>query len=106
MSALFRRLWADDRAAVLSVELILIIGVLVFGMIPGLVALRNGANAALISTANLFVALSPTFSYSNTNNGTVVVIGFNGNNGPNGTILTAAQIAPIVGPNVVVPPAP
>lgn len=107
MPALLGRCWDDDRAAVLSVELILIIGVLVFGMIPGLVALRNGANAALISAANLFIALSPTFSFSNTNNGTVVVIGFNGNSGSNGPLLTASQLAPIVlPPDVIVPPAP
>src|SRR4051812_16687266 len=105
MSVLLRRCWGDDRAAVISVELILIIGILVFGMIPGLVALRNGANAAMVSAANLFIALSPTFSFSNTGNGSVAII--IGINGPTGSYLTASQVAPIVLPGqVVVPPAP
>jgi hypothetical protein len=104
MSALLRRCWGDDRAAVISVELILVIGVLVFGMIPGLVALRNGMNAALVSVANLFLALSPTFSFSNTANGVVIVIGATGTSA---SFLTASQLAPIVLPDtIIVPPAP
>ena len=103
MAALLRSCWDDDRAAVIAVELLLVIGILVFGMIPGLVALRNSANAALVSLANLFTALSPTFSFSNTATGPVIVIGIVGTSA---NFLTASQVAPIVLPDLVVPPSP
>lgn len=104
MNALLRRAWADDHGAVLSVEMILLLTILVFGMIPGVIALRNGVNAAMVSAANLFIALAPTFSYSNTGTGTVIVIGVSGTNGPT---LTASQLPPIVLPEtIMVPPAP
>ena len=35
--SMLRRLWSDDRGAVLSTELVLIIGIVIFGIIPGLV---------------------------------------------------------------------
>src|SRR5207244_3216190 len=46
MSNVLRRLWADDRGAVISTELVLVIAILIFGIIPGLVALRNSVIAA------------------------------------------------------------
>lgn len=105
MVALLRSVWDDDRAAVIAVELLLVLGILVFGLIPGLVALRNSANAALISVANLFTALSPTFSFSNLPlGGVAIVIGINGTSA---NFLTGSQVAPIVLPNtLVVPPSP
>ena len=104
MAALLRSCWDDDRAAVIAVELLLVIGILVFGLIPGLIAMRNSANAALVSVANLFLALSPTFSFSNLPGGGVaIVIGINATSA---NFLTASQVPPIVLLGLVVPPAP
>lgn len=52
MSKLFARFWQDDEGAVISVELILVLSILIFGIIPGLVALRNGIVAAFVQIAN------------------------------------------------------
>jgi Flp pilus assembly pilin Flp len=52
MSKLFARFWQDDEGAIISVELILILAILIFGIIPGLVALRNGVVAAFVNLAN------------------------------------------------------
>jgi len=52
MSKLFDRFWNDDEGAIISVELILVLGVLIFGIVPGLVALRNSIIAALTNIGN------------------------------------------------------
>ena len=52
MSKLFDRFWKDDEGAIISVELILVLGVLIFGIVPGLVALRNSVIAALTNIGN------------------------------------------------------
>lgn len=112
MSNLFRRLWADDQGAVISTELVLVIGILIFGIIPGLVALRNSVIAALGTVGNTLLALVPSFTYS----------GFEIGGRPGGRIvaiqgyqvdstsynrLTAEQIAPIqLGTGFVIPPSP
>ncbi len=64
MTTLFRRLWDDDRGAVISSELILVLGILVLGLIPGLVALRNSVNAALTTIGNILGRITPSFTYS------------------------------------------
>src|SRR5438093_4396555 len=113
MSNLLRRLWTDDRGAIISVEMILIIGILIFGIIPGLVALRNSINAALGTIGNILVTIVPSFTFSgfaigsSTGGRTIAVI--QGYSSPvnSDTYLTASQITPIVLPsNVLIPPAP
>ena len=115
MSSLLRKLWADDDGAVISVEFILVVSILVFGIIPGLVALRNSVNAALTTTGNLLVALVPSFTFSGW-----LVGASGGDPGMNvaqvngfqrdfsaTTYLTADQTAPVALPTIiVVPPAP
>ena len=64
MTTLFRRLWDDDRGAVISSELVLVLGILVFGLIPGLVALRNSVIAALATMGNFLGRITPSFTYS------------------------------------------
>lgn len=108
-----RRLWADDRGAVISTELVLIIGILIFGIIPGLVALRNSVIAALGTIGNVITTVVPSFTFS----------GFAiGRAGGGGTIaevqgfqldttttnaLTGAQLVPVaLGTVSVIPPAP
>jgi Flp pilus assembly pilin Flp len=58
------RLWDDDQGAVVSTELVLVLGVLIFGIIPGLVALRNSVIAALTTIGNFLTRLTPTITYS------------------------------------------
>src|SRR5437868_13488031 len=110
MKRLMTRLWEDDSAAVVSVELILIITILLFGLIPGLVALRNSGIAVLTSLGNLAGALIPSFTFSGfqivTGSGSnQTVIGqFNGISfSPHYADLTATEVAPVQVNDVVVP---
>src|SRR5438105_4168242 len=57
MRSLFSKLWADDKGAVVAPELILIVGILVIGLIPGLVALRNAEDASLADIGNELLAI-------------------------------------------------
>jgi hypothetical protein len=82
-------------------------GVLVFGLIPGLVALRNSGIAALTSLANIVAVIFPRVTFSevspgNPSSGYVVVV----NPNTNAIQYTAAQVAPTVVTVVVVAPAP
>ena len=113
MSNVFSRLWNDDQGVVISVELILVIGILIFGIIPGLVALRNSVIAALTTIGNVIGTIVPSFTFSGflvggQNNGPIIaaVQGYQAN--PSTTnFLTARQLVPIaLAPIIVVPPAP
>lgn len=57
MRQLMTRLWQDDEGAVISVELILVLAILVFGIIPGLVALRNSIVAELTKIGNAITSI-------------------------------------------------
>jgi hypothetical protein len=57
-------LWADDGGAVISSELVLVLAIVVLGLIPGLVALRNTDNAALATIGNQLLALQAGFSFA------------------------------------------
>lgn len=110
MGMLVRHLWDDDRGAVISVELVLIVAILIFGLIPGLVAFRNSANAALASMSNLISVIIPSFSFSSlTINGSpaTVAVVLPGSLG-NGNLVEGTQVAPNSVPfdAVVVSPAP
>jgi len=96
----FRRFWSDDRGAVITVELVLVLAILVFGIIPGLVALRNSANAALGSLANAAATLFPVFSFSSVNVGgtpTTVAVVLPGSFTDN--LVTSTQVPPITIPD-------
>ena len=64
MTKLLGRLWDDDAGAVISTELILVLGILIFGLIPGLVALRNSVIASLTTIGNFLDRITPSFTYS------------------------------------------
>ena len=64
MTRLLRQLWADDAGAVLSSELVLLTGVVTFGLVPGLVAMRNGAVASMGTMGNNLNAVLPAYTYS------------------------------------------
>jgi Flp pilus assembly pilin Flp len=80
VTTLLAQLWDDDNGAVISSELILVLGVLVLGLIPGLVALRNSVNAALTTIGNFLNRITPSFTFSG-----YAVVG-------EGTINTIAQV--------------
>jgi ribose/xylose/arabinose/galactoside ABC-type transport system permease subunit len=115
MRDLLHLLWHDDDGAVVSVEILLIVSILIFGLIPGFVALRNSMNAAMTSLGNLIVTLIPSFTFSG-----FAITGTDGMGNPitifqvdgfqftpNVSTLSADQVAPIViPPEVIVPPAP
>lgn len=113
MSNLFRRLWADDRGAVISTELVLVIGILIFGIIPGLVALRNSVIAALGTIGNTLTSIVPSFTYSGfaigrqSGGGTIAQVQGYQLDPTTTNLLTASQLPPInLGTIAVIPPAP
>ncbi len=64
MRSLFSKLWADDKGVVLSAELALLLAIVVIGIIPGLVALRNAANSKLGTLANGILAVNDSYQYA------------------------------------------
>ncbi len=115
MRDLLTQFWNDDSGAVVSVEILLIVSILMFGLIPGLVAMRNSLNAALTSLGNLVMTLIPSFTFSgfaitgtDGNGNTVTVLQIGGVQfTPNINYLTVDQTAPdTIPPEVIVPPAP
>lgn len=113
MSNVFSRLWDDDQGAIISVELILVIGILIFGIIPGLVALRNSVIAALTTIGNVVGTIVPSFTFSGFliggQGGGPIIAAVQGYQADpaTGNHLTASQLVPILlPPTIVVPPAP
>jgi Flp pilus assembly pilin Flp len=51
MRSIVRRLWCDDSGAMLATEWVFMATILVIGVIPGIVAVRNSLNAALLKSA-------------------------------------------------------
>lgn len=95
MPRLLRRLWADDTAAIISSELVLVLGVLVFGLIPGFVALRNSGIAALTNLANIVRVIFPKVTFSEVTpgvpaSGYVVIV----NPDTNAVQYTGVQVMP------------
>ena len=109
---LLRRLWNDDRGAIISVEFILIVAILIFGLIPGLVALRNSVDAALGTIGNVLTTIVPNFTFSGFgigNAGTnIAQVGGYTFTPTTVNVLTSFQVAPVnyTGLFVQVDPAP
>ena len=109
MPRILRKIWNDEEGGVISVELVLIIGVLVFGLIPGLVALRNSGISALTTLGNLVNVLIPSFTFSGFSivSGSSTIVQVNGVAfNPTFTPLTGSQLPPVVLSSLEVPPAP
>lgn len=117
MYRLLSRLWNDDRGSVISVELILLLAILIFGIIPGIVALRNSLIASLGTVGNTLTSLIPSFTFSgfaigpnNINNSTgglpIALVNGYSLYGTTPMYLTGLQVAPYVATYVVIPPAP
>lgn len=112
--SLFNRLWSDDDGAIISVEMILIIAILLFGIIPGLVAMRNSINAAFGTIGNILVRIVPSFTFSGweyfatPGGGSTIALvqGFQ-SDGNQSSELAALQVIPYdLGSSVAIPPAP
>jgi len=108
MSRYISQLWEDDSAAVLSTELILILGIVVFGIIPGLVAIRNSTVAALGTIGNLISVLTPAVTFSQVSVAPTqyqVIVGLNITTGTVVGVSTT-QVDPVVATVDPVTPAP
>ena len=87
-------------------------GILILGIIPGMVALRNSIIASMATIGNILTTVIPSFTFSGfaiigTPGGTIArVQGFQVNQNSTNQ-LTADQIAPVIITGlVVIPPAP
>lgn len=58
MHQLLQQLWRDDQGALISTEFLFLATVLVIGIIPGVVALRNGIAVEMTELANAIVAMT------------------------------------------------
>jgi Flp pilus assembly pilin Flp len=102
---LVEKLWEDDCGAVLSVEYVLISGVLVTGVVPGLVAARNSINSAYANMGNSVIAAVPQPNFSGFSigggNGNAIasVGGMSVAPPPSANYLHASQIAPLTIPS-------
>jgi hypothetical protein len=61
---IIRKLWADDRGAVLATEFVFLMTVLVLGTITGLTALRQAVISESVELANAIMSLSQSYSFS------------------------------------------
>ena len=97
---------------ILSVELILILAGIVFGIIPGVVALRNSLIASMATTGNMLMSVTPSFTYSGyaitdgLGGQTIAQIGGLGVTYTTVMYLSGAQVSPVNATYVVVAPAP
>lgn len=97
-------LWDDDGGAVLSVEYVLVSGVLVTGLVPGLVAARNSINAGYANMGNAVTAAVPQpnfsgFSIGGANGNAVASVpGVSIPAPPPANYLQASQLAPVAIP--------
>jgi len=113
VTKLFARLWDDDQGAVISSELVLVLGILVFGLIPGLVALRNSVIAALATMGNFLGRITPSFTYSGYAivpasgvGSTIALVGGLQIDYTTVIQLSGRQVVPTLGTYLVVAPAP
>jgi hypothetical protein len=94
VAKLFGRLWDDDAGALLATEWVVIATIMVLGLIPGLVAVRQGTLSELTEFGNATMALNQSYSFSGqtlgcdpgtgTPNGrNALADGRTGNRGPN-----------------------
>jgi hypothetical protein len=63
-SNLFVRLWQDDCGALLAAEWVVMATVMVLGIIPGLIAVRQGVLAELLDVANAALGLDQSYGFT------------------------------------------
>jgi Flp pilus assembly pilin Flp len=92
VAKLFRRLWDDDAGALLAVEWVVIATILVLGLIPGLIAVRQGVLSELVEFANAALGLNQSYSFS----GQTVGCADAGTLGANGTVNNGLNTANVI----------
>lgn len=65
---LMKNLWLDEAGVIVSTEIILVVMILVFGLIAGMVSLRDQVTQELGDTGAMVGALSQTFAFSGNTN--------------------------------------
>jgi hypothetical protein len=61
---IFKRLWRDDGGAVLATEWLLVTTVLVLGLVPGLIAIRQGLLGELSDVSNATSGLDQSYGFT------------------------------------------
>jgi Flp pilus assembly pilin Flp len=64
MRSLMRKLWNDDRGALLATEWVFVSTILVVGMVAGLKSVQQSVNAELSDLAGAIGALSQAYTYA------------------------------------------
>jgi len=60
---LMRQLWQDEAGVIVSTEIILVLMILVFGLIAGMVALRDGVAQELADAGQMVNSLNQSYSF-------------------------------------------
>src|SRR5262245_43781991 len=83
MKHVLSRLWADDCGALLVTEWVMLATILVIGLIPGLVALRNSNLSEMVDVSNATLSLDQSYEFTGQEihsvDGIHVIDGFHGN---------------------------
>ncbi len=64
VNGIWRRLWQDDGGALLATEWVIVATILVIGIIPGLIAVRQGAVTELVEYANALLGLDQSYGFT------------------------------------------
>src|SRR5262249_19209642 len=64
MKHVLSRLWADDCGALLVTEWVMLATILVLGLIPGLVALRNSNLSEMVDVSNATLSLDQSYEFT------------------------------------------
>ncbi|HZT81259.1 MAG TPA: hypothetical protein VFA26_13605 [Gemmataceae bacterium] len=64
VEAIVKELWGDDVGALLATEWVVVATILVLGIIPGLVAIRQGNLAELTDVSNALLSLNQSYNFT------------------------------------------
>src|SRR5262245_47241375 len=62
--AVVKGLWGDDVGALIATEWVIVATIIVLGIIPGLIAVRQGTLSELTDAANALLSLNQSYSFS------------------------------------------
>ncbi len=60
---LMRQLWQDEAGVIVSTEIILVLMILVFGLLAGMVALRDGVAQELADAGQMVNSLNQSYNF-------------------------------------------
>ncbi len=99
MRNLMRKLWSDDRGALIATEYLFVTTILVIGTVVGLTNLREAINAELTELGNALLALSQGFTVSGTSGAGASTDGSQAIDNP--SLLTNPTLTPPSAPSVI-----